>query len=112
MLCRHETIVSASYQVQRLWSVSGLWLCPKRGPRSERRVLGERQRRERRVRCQLVLEKVQDSATPGLDRNDAYQRRAAVPPQSEQIAIAVYFDQVDRRIQRYISAEKQLIGAT
>ena len=51
-----------------------------------------------------------DSAVPGLDREDAYQRLAAFPPHSEQAAIVRYLDHVDRRIQRYIRANQKLIA--
>ena len=50
-----------------------------------------------------------DSAIPGLDREDAYQRLAAVPPLPEQTAITRYLDYTDRRIQRYIRAKQRLI---
>ncbi len=51
-----------------------------------------------------------DSAIPGLDREDAYQRFAAVPPLPEQTAIARYLDYTDRRIQRYLQAKQKLIA--
>ena len=51
-----------------------------------------------------------DSAIPGLDREDAYQRFAALPPLPEQIAITHFLDYTDRRIQRYIQAKQKLIA--
>ena len=58
----------------------------------------------------LRLDEVtKDSAIPGLDREDAYQRLAAVPPFPEQTAITRYLDYTDRRIQRYIRAKQKLI---
>ena len=51
-----------------------------------------------------------DSAIPGLDREDAYQRLAAVPPLTEQAAITRHLDYTDRRIQRYIQAKQRLIA--
>jgi type I restriction enzyme S subunit len=50
-----------------------------------------------------------DSAVPGLDREDAYQRVAAVPPLPEQAAIVRFLDHVDRRIRRCIRAKQRLI---
>ena len=46
---------------------------------------------------------------PGLDREDAYQRLAPVPPLPEQTAIVRFLDHADRRIQRYIRAKQKLI---
>ena len=50
-----------------------------------------------------------DSAIPGLNREDAYQRFAAVPPLPEQTAITRYLDYTDRWIQRYLHAKQKLI---
>ena len=50
-----------------------------------------------------------DSAVPGLDREDAYQRVAAVPPLPEQAAIVHFLDYMDRRIRHYIRGKQQLI---
>ena len=59
----------------------------------------------------LRLDEVtKDSAVPGLDREDAYQRLAPFPPIPEQAAIARYLDHADRRIRRYISAKQKLIA--
>ena len=58
----------------------------------------------------LRLDEVtRDSAVPGLDREDAYQKLIVVPPFSEQAAIARYLDHADRRIRRYIRAKQKLI---
>jgi type I restriction enzyme, S subunit len=58
----------------------------------------------------LRLDEVsKDSAVPGLDREDAYQRVAAVPPLPEQTAIVRFLDHADRRIRRYIRAKQKLI---
>ena len=58
----------------------------------------------------LRLDEVtKDSAVPGLDREDAYQRLAPVPPLPEQTAIVRFLDHADRRIQRYIRAKQKLI---
>jgi type I restriction enzyme S subunit len=58
----------------------------------------------------LQLDKVsKDSAVPGLDREDAYKRIAAVPPLPEQAAIVRFLDDADRRIRRYIRAKQKLI---
>lgn len=43
-----------------------------------------------------------DSAVPGLDREDAYKRIAAVPPLPEQTAIVRFLDWAERRILRVI----------
>ena len=51
-----------------------------------------------------------DSAIPGLDRRDAYQRLAPVPPIPEQAAIARYLDHVCERIGRYIGTRERLIA--
>ena len=59
----------------------------------------------------LRLDEVtRDSAVPGLDREDAYQRLGVLPPRTEQAAIARYLDHADRRIQRYIRAKQKLIA--
>ena len=50
-----------------------------------------------------------DSAVPGLDREEAYQRVLPVAPMGEQSAIARYLDHVDRRIRRAIRAKQRLI---
>jgi type I restriction enzyme S subunit len=58
----------------------------------------------------LRLDEVsKDSAVPGLDREDAYQRMAAFPSLLEQAAIVRYLDYMDRRIRRYIRAKQKLI---
>ena len=58
----------------------------------------------------LRLDEVtRDSAVPGLDREDAYQKLIVVPPFSEQAAIVRYLDHADRRIRRYIRAKQKLI---
>ena len=51
-----------------------------------------------------------DSAVPGLDREDAYQKLAAFPPYPEQAAIVRFLDHADRRIRRYIRAKQKLIA--
>ena len=59
----------------------------------------------------LELDKVtKDSAVPGLDREDAYQRLAPLPPLTEQAAIVGFLDHADRRIRRYIRAKEMLIA--
>ena len=59
----------------------------------------------------LRLDEVsKDSAVPGLDRGEAYQKLAAFPPLSEQAAIVRYLDDVGRRIQRYIRGKQKLIA--
>ena len=50
-----------------------------------------------------------DSAIPGLDREDAYQKCAAVPPLPEQGAIAHFLDHATQRIQHHIQAKQKLI---
>ena len=50
-----------------------------------------------------------DSAIPGLDREDVYQRVVAVPAPQELRAIVCFLDHADRRIQRYIRAKERLI---
>ena len=51
-----------------------------------------------------------DSAIPGLDREDVYQRVAALPPLPEQTAIVRFLDHADRRIRRYILAKQKMIA--
>ena len=51
-----------------------------------------------------------DSAIPGLDREDAYQRLVPTPPRSEQTTIAHFLDDATRRIQLYIRAKEKLIA--
>jgi type I restriction enzyme S subunit len=60
----------------------------------------------------LELDKVsKDSAVPGLHREEAYQRLTMYPTSlSEQAAIARFLDHVDRRIRRYIRAQRKLIA--
>ena len=59
----------------------------------------------------LRLDEVtKDSAVPGLDREDAYQRLAPIPPLPEQTAIARFLDHTDRSIRRYIHAKEKLIA--
>ncbi|MFC6921006.1 restriction endonuclease subunit S, partial [Meiothermus taiwanensis] len=50
-----------------------------------------------------------DSAVPGLDREDAYKRIAAVPPLPEQTAIVRFLDWAERRILRVIRARQRQI---
>lgn len=50
-----------------------------------------------------------DSAIPGLDREDAYQRRVPVPPLLEQAAIVRFLDHAERRIRRCIQAKQKMI---
>lgn len=58
----------------------------------------------------LHLDKVsKDSAVPGLNRNDAYQSLAPLPPPEEQAAIVRYLDYMDRNIKKYIRAKQKLI---
>ena len=58
----------------------------------------------------LRLDEVsKNSAVPGLDREDAYQRVAVLPPPDEQSAIARFLDHAGRRIRRYIRAKQKLI---
>lgn len=58
----------------------------------------------------LGLDEVsKDSAIPGLDREEAYQRVVAVPPRAEQVATVHFLDHFDRRIRRYIRAKQKLI---
>ena len=59
----------------------------------------------------LRLDEVtRDSAVPGLDREDTYQRPGVLPPLSEQAAIVRFLDHADRRIRRYIRAKQKLIA--
>ena len=58
----------------------------------------------------LQLDKVtKDSAVPGLDREDAYNRVVPVPPRGVQRTIVRFLDHADQRIQRYIRAKERLI---
>jgi type I restriction enzyme S subunit len=58
----------------------------------------------------LRLDEVsKDSAVPGLDREDAYQKMVAFPPHREQAVIARFLDHANRRIECYIRAKKKLI---
>ena len=58
----------------------------------------------------LRLDEVtRDSAVPGLDREDTYQRPGVLPPLSEQAAIVRFLNHADRRIRRYIRAQQQLV---
>ena len=50
-----------------------------------------------------------DAAVPGLDREDAYQRVAAVPPIAEQATIVRFLDHMDHQIRRSIRAKQKLI---
>ena len=59
----------------------------------------------------LRLDEVtKDSAVPGLDREEAYQRLGPVPPLCEQTVIAHFLDHADRRIRRYSRAKEKLIA--
>ena len=59
----------------------------------------------------LSLDEVtKDSAIPGLNREDAYQRLAPLPTASEQTAIARYLDHVRERVDCYIGAKERLIS--
>ena len=59
----------------------------------------------------LRLDEVtRDSAVPGLDREDTYQRPGVLPPLSEQAAIVRFLDHADRRIRRYVRAKQKLIA--
>lgn len=58
----------------------------------------------------LRLDEVsKDSAVPGLDREDAYKRVAAVPPLPEQEVIVRFLDHAEGRIRRYIGAKQRLV---
>ncbi len=58
----------------------------------------------------LGLDEVsKDSAVPGLDREEAYQKEGPLPPLAEQAAIVKFLDYMDRRIRRYIRAKQKLI---
>ena len=64
-----------------------------------------------RVLDWLQLDAVtRDSAIPGLNREDAYDRLLPFPPLPEQTAIVWYLDYVDRRIRRYVSAKRKLVA--
>ena len=59
----------------------------------------------------LRLDEVtRDSAVPGLDREDTYQRPGVLPPLPEQAAIVRFLDHADWRIRRYIRAQQKLIA--
>lgn len=59
----------------------------------------------------LRLDQVsKDSAIAGLDREDAYQYLAALPPLSDQTAIVRFLNHADRRIRRLVSAKRKLIA--
>ena len=59
----------------------------------------------------LRLDEVsKDSAVPGLDRGDAYERMVPTPPLPEQAAIVRYLDHVDRRVRRLVRAKRKLIA--
>ena len=51
-----------------------------------------------------------DSAVPGLDREDAYQRFAPLPVPAEQASIARFLDHITSRIDRYMRANEKLIA--
>ena len=58
----------------------------------------------------LQLDEVsKDSAIPGLDREDVYQRCVPVPPLPEQTAIVRFLDWAEGRIQRVIRAGQRRI---
>ena len=60
---------------------------------------------------ELRLDQVsKDSAVPGLDREDAYQRLTILSPLADQLAIVRFLDYTDRRIRRYIRAKQKLIA--
>ena len=64
-----------------------------------------------RVLSWLQLDAVtRDSAIPGLNREEAYDRLLPLPPLPEQRAIDRYLDYVDRRIRRYVRAKRKLIA--
>ena len=50
-----------------------------------------------------------DSAVPGLNREDAYQRISLYPSLVEQTAIVCYLDHAASHIQRYVRAKERLI---
>ena len=59
----------------------------------------------------LRLDEVtRDSAVPGLDREETYQRIGVLPPLLEQASIVRFLDHADRRIRRYIRAKQNLIA--
>jgi len=51
-----------------------------------------------------------DSAIPGLDREDAYQQVAALPPPAEQGAIGRFLDWANGRLERAIRAKRKVIA--
>jgi type I restriction enzyme, S subunit len=51
-----------------------------------------------------------DSAVPGLDRDDAYQQLAVVPPPSEQAAIVRFLDWANGRLERAIRAKRKIVA--
>ena len=51
-----------------------------------------------------------DSAIPGLDREDAYQQVAAIPPPAEQAAIVRFLDWANGRLERAIRAKRKVIA--
>lgn len=51
-----------------------------------------------------------DSAIPGLDREDAYQQVAAIPPPDEQAAIVRFLDWANGRLERAIRAKRKVIA--
>ncbi len=51
-----------------------------------------------------------DSAIPGLDREDAYQRFIPLPALAEQTAIARFLDHATEQIERQIRAKEKLIA--
>ena len=50
-----------------------------------------------------------DSAIPGLDRQDAYEKVVAIPPLTEQTAIARFLDHFDQKVICYIQAKQKLL---
>ncbi|HOW15194.1 restriction endonuclease subunit S [Methanosarcina sp.] len=60
--------------------------------------------------CLRLDEVSNDSAVPGLHREEVYQKIVAYPADNdEQFAIAQYLDHINRLISRYIRAKKKLI---
>ena len=51
-----------------------------------------------------------DSAVPGLDREDAYQRMLTLPSPAEQAAIVRYLDWANGRLERAIRAKRKVIA--
>ena len=59
---------------------------------------------------QLELDRFsQDSAVPGLDREEAYKKLTVLPPLPEQRAIVKFLDWVERRIRFIVAARKRRI---